>query len=391
MHDASPATRLSLRMTTRSSPQESNLPSVGGGQPFVVPSTLPIHRKSHCGSGALLRYLAALCILFSGTPHAHAFQSIDPAAGSISGLVLDTQGALIPGAHIQLSHPDGTTTQTLSSSDGHFTFSHVPPGAFTLSVNLQGFLASSSSIVLLPGQSLEVQPIVLKIAPAYIELQVLPDAPYTSQQQLQLEETQRLFGLFPNFFVSYHWNAPPLTPAQKFHLAWKNAEDPGNLLLVGTTAGVQQAANSFNGYGQGAAGYGKRYGADLGNLAVGTFMGGAVLPSLFHQDPRYFYKGTGSIRSRFVYAISSAIICRGDNGHRQPNVSGVLGDLSAGAISNLYYPASNRHGAQLTFETGLLGVAGDALNGIFQEFVLRRLTPSVKHQPSTPQPPQQTP
>jgi hypothetical protein len=369
-------------MTTRSSPQESNLPSVGGGQPFVVPSTLPIQRKSHCGSGARLRCLAALCILFSATPHARALQSTEPTPGSISGLVVDAQGALISGAHIQLTRPDGTSAQqTLSSTDGHFIFSQVAPGAFTLSVSLQGFIAASFSSVLLPGQTLEVPPIALKIAAAYFELQVVPDTSYTSEQELQLEETQRLLGVFPNFFVSYHWNAPPLTAAQKFRLAWKNTEDPGNLLLVGTTAGIQQAANAFSGYGQGAAGYGKRFGADLGNLAVGTYMGGAVLPSLFHQDPRYFYKGTGSIHSRFIYAISRAIICRGDNGHSQPNLSGVLGDLSAGAISNLYYPASDRHGAQLTLENGLLAIGGDALNGIFQEFVLRRLTPGARHHP----------
>jgi Carboxypeptidase regulatory-like domain len=350
-----------------------------------VPSTLPIQRKSHCGSGALLRYLAALCILFTATPHARALQSTEPTAptpGSISGQVVDAQGALISGAHIQLTRPDVTSAQqTLSSSDGHFIFSQVAPGAFTLSVSLPGFVAASFSSVLLPGQTLEVQPIALKIAAAYFELQVVPDAPYTSEQELQLEETQRLLGVFPNFFVSYHWNAPPLTAAQKFRLAWKNTEDPGNLLLVGTTAGIQQAADAFSGYGEGAAGYGKRFGADLGNLAVGTYMGGAILPSLFHQDPRYFYKGTGSIHSRFIYAISRAIICRGDNGHSQPNLSGVLGDLSAGAISNLYYPASDRHGAQLTLENGLLAIGGDALNGIFQEFVLRRLTPGARHHP----------
>lgn len=341
-----------------------------------MPSTLPIHRTSHCGSGALLRCLAALCILFFALSQARAWQSTPPstAPGTISGLVVDAQGALIAGAHLRLSPAAGAPAQqTLSSSDGHFLFTQVPPGAFTLSASLPGFVAASSQGVLLPGQTLEVQPIALKIA-AYFQLQVVPDAPYTSEQELQLEETQRLLGLFPNFFVSYHWNAPPLTPAQKFRLAWKNSEDPGNLLLVGTTAGVQQAANAFSGYGQGAAGYGKRYGADLANLAVGTFLGGAVLPSLFHQDPRYFYKGTGTTRSRFLYALSSAVICRGDNGHRQPNVSGMLGDLSAGAISNLYYPASNRHGAQLTFENGLLGIGGDALNGIFQEFVFRHFT-----------------
>ena len=109
-------------------------------------------------------------------------------------------------------------------------------------------------------------------------------------------------------------------------------------------------------------------------------MGGAVLPSLFHQDPRYFYKGTGTTRQRLVYALSRAVISRGDNGNWQPNYSGVLGDLSAGAISNLYYAPSDRQGARLTIINGFLGVAGDAMNGVFQEFFLRKVTPKAKQQ-----------
>lgn len=343
-----------------------------------MPSTLPILPKSIRGSVALLRCRATLCLLLLALPAAPA-QSPQPAPATLTGTIVDTQSALIPGAHLQLSQPTSTTPQqTLSASDGRFSFDHVSPGAFTLSITLQGFLPTSTTGTLLPGQTLDLPPIALKITPAFVHLDVTPDDPYTSDQELQLEETQRLLGLFPNFFVSYQWNAPPLTPKQKFHLAWKNAADPGNLFLVGTTAGIQQASDAFNGYGQGAAGYGKRYGADLGNLVIGTFMGGAVLPSLFHQDPRYFYKGTGTFKTRFVYAISRAVVTRGDNGHSQPNYSGILGDLSAGAISNLYYAPSDRNGAGLTFTNGLLGIAGDAMNGVFQEFVLPHLTKSKR-------------
>ena len=359
-----------------------------------MPNPLPIPRNTIRGSVALLRCLAALCLLLHALPPALAAITPAPDANpsSISGTIVDTQGALIPGARIQLSFPNTPDTQqTLSTADGRFLFDHVPPGAFTLSISLRGFLTTSSTGNLQPGQRLELQPIALKIAPALVQLQVLPDAPYTSEQQLHVEEAQRLLGVIPNFFVSYQWNAPPLTSGQKFRLAWKNAADPGNLALVGTVAGFQQAANTFSGYGQGAAGYGRRYGADLGNLVAGTYMGGAVFPSLFHQDPRYFYKGTGTVRARFFYAISRILICRGDNGHTQPNFSGVLGDLSAGAISNLYYPASDRHGAGLTFANGLLAIGGDALNGVFQEFFLRSVTPSAKHQRSSSSPSQQTP
>ena len=103
-------------------------------------------------------------------------------------------------------------------------------------------------------------------------------------------------------------------------------------------------------------------------------MGWAVLPSLFHQDPRYFYKGTGTRTSRLLYALSRSVITRGDNGHDQPNFSGILGDLSAGAISNIYYPASDREGAELFLENGFLGIAGDAMNDIVQEFLFNHVT-----------------
>ena len=143
-------------------------------------------------------------------------------------------------------------------------------------------------------------------------------------------------------------------------------------------AGVQQATDSFPGYSQGWEGYGRRYGADLGNLVSGTFVGGAILPSLFRQDPRYFYKGAGSAPSRFWYAVSRIAVTRGDNGRPQPNYSTVLGDLSAGAISNLYYAREDRTGAKVTLANGLLGIAGDAMNNVFQEFVLKKLTTNHK-------------
>ena len=300
----------------------------------------------------------------------------DRTLGSISGIIKESRGALLAGAHVKLSYADGAPDrETISSGDGRYAFRNIPSGIFTVTVTLDGFDPASVAGSLHPGQSQELPPFVLNLATVYFEVEAVDPPSEAAEEQLRLEEKQRLIGIVPNFFVSYNWNAPPLSSKQKFRLAWKNASDPGNLLLVGTVAGVQQATDAFSGYGQGAQGYGKRYGADLGNLVVGTIVGGAVLPSLFHQDPRYFYKGTGSIRSRALYALSSAFICRGDNGRRQPAWAGVLGDLSAGAISNIYYPASDRHGAALTIENGFLGVAGDALNNIFQEFFLRKLTP----------------
>jgi hypothetical protein len=99
---------------------------------------------------------------------------------------------------------------------------------------------------------------------------------------------------------------------------------------------------------------------------------------VLHQDPRYFYKGTGRIASRALYAIASVVICKGDNGRWQPNYSNVLGDLAAAGISNLYYPASDRDGAELTIRNSLIGTAGGAVGNLFQEFLIKRISRGVE-------------
>jgi len=206
-------------------------------------------------------------------------------------------------------------------------------------------------------------------------VQVFASQEELAEAEIKVEEHQRIAGFIPNFYVSYDWKAAPLTAKQKYELAWKNVIDPANSAINLGIAGIQQANDSIDGYGQGAAGYGKRYGADEANLFVGTMLGGAVFPTLFHQDPRYFYKGTGSVMSRALYALSTAVIARGDNGKWQPAYAGILGDLSAGAAANLYYPPANRSGAALTFENGLIDVGYDALGNLVQEFVFKHLTP----------------
>jgi hypothetical protein len=154
--------------------------------------------------------------------------------------------------------------------------------------------------------------------------------------------------------------------------------DPVSFVLIGVIAGIQQSQDQFSGYGQGAAGYGKRYGASYANLVSGTFIGSAILPSLLKQDPRYFYKGTGSKRSRILYAIATSVICKGDNGRWQPNYSSIGGNLAAGAISNLYYPEKDRDGVGLTFEGGAIGIGATAGANLIEEFLIRKLTPNVQ-------------
>jgi len=160
--------------------------------------------------------------------------------------------------------------------------------------------------------------------------------------------------------------------------------DPVSFGVTGVIAGIQQSQNYFSGYGQGAQGYGKRYGASYADFVAGTYIGGAILPSLLKQDPRYFYKGSGSKRSRILYALANSVICKGDNGHWQADYSAILGSLAAGGISNLYYPADSR-GAELTFENTLIGIGESAGVNLLQEFVIRKLTRNVPNQaPANP-------
>lgn len=292
---------------------------------------------------------------------------------SLAGRVTTADGQPLPGSAVELTGPILSPRQAETDTDGRFVLAGLTPGTFTVTVSHDGFTPVSGSVRLAPEANTASATFALR--PSVTDsVDVSASGKDVAQAQVHLAEQQRVAGILPNFYVSYIWHATPLTSGQKFGLAFRSAADPGNLLLVGTVAGVQQAANAFPGYGQGWKGYGRRYGADLGNLVSGTFMGSAVLPSLFHQDPRYFYKGSGTTSSRFWYAVSRTIVTRGDNGHPQPNYSTILGDISAGAISNLYYAPEDRRNAKVTLTNGLLGIAGDAMNNVFQEFVLKNLT-----------------
>jgi hypothetical protein len=298
-------------------------------------------------------------------------------AGRISGRIVDPSGVAIAGASVALVPGHGGELKRLTGQDGQFEFADVPAGDFRLTVASAGFEAKLYSGVLHGGESLAVPPMGLTISEVVTEVHVAPVNVEVAQQQIKAEEQQRALGFVPNFFVSYVQNAEPLSRKQKFELAWKSTIDPVNFALTGAIAGVEQAQNDFSGYGQGTEGYAKRYGATFANGAINTFLGSAVFPSLLKQDPRYFYKGTGSKRSRILYAVVNAVICKGDNGRWQPNYSGIMGGLAAGGISNTYYPAKDRNGLGLTFENTLIGIGTTAATNILQEFLIKRLTPSA--------------
>jgi hypothetical protein len=301
----------------------------------------------------------------------------DQQPGTISGTVVDPSGAVIVGARVKLTRDNPSLTQeTLSGDNGQFSFANLAPGPFQLTISSARFATHTSSGSLQPGQTYIVPPVAMAVA-ANVEVQVGVSPEEVAEEQIKIQEKQRVLGFIPNFYVSYIPNAVPLTPKQKFKLAWKTTIDPITILLVGAVAGVEQAQNHFRGYGQGAEGYGKRFGAGYADTVTATFIGGAILPSILKQDPRYFYKGTGSNRSRTLYAIANAVICKGDNGRWQPNYSNVMGNLAAGGISNLYYPADDRNGAGLTFENAAIGIGATAIANLFQEFVVRKFTPKL--------------
>jgi hypothetical protein len=311
-----------------------------------------------------------------------AGQSLDPALGSISGTIVDQTGTFVISAHIKLVREGHSGEQEVASGeDGQFSFKGIPAGAFQLIVSAPGFSSQQLPGTLAAGESLQLPTLMLKIAAATTEVQVRVTNYELAEEEIKVEETQRVLGVIPNFYVTYKHDALPLSPKQKLELAWKSNVDPVTFAASGAFAGVEQATNQFSGYGQGASGYAKRFGASYGGAFIGNMLGGALLPSLLKQDPRYFYKGTGSTRSRIFYALANSVICKGDNGRWQPNYSGIAGSLAAGGFSNLYYPPGDRNGVGLTFENTLIGIGGAAIGNIFQEFVVRKLTPHAQGKP----------
>lgn len=169
-----------------------------------------------------------------------------------------------------------------------------------------------------------------------------------AQQELQEQEHQRILGIMPTFNMTNKKDAAPLTPGQKFQLFFRGTTDPWVFFLSGIDAGISQAEGDYKGYGEGASGYGKRFAASYADTFDGNLWGNAILPSLLHEDPRYFRKGTGSFKSRAFYAARAAVWCHRDDGTTGPNYANVLGNVIGGAISNLYYPEADR-GLGLTF------------------------------------------
>ncbi|MCU1296463.1 MAG: hypothetical protein JWO91_741 [Acidobacteriaceae bacterium] len=232
----------------------------------------------------------------------------------------------------------------------HFVLILVLVFSFTLSCSLASF-----------GQ--EPKPVASPNTPP-------PGPAQKSEQEKEIEkkeQSQRILGVVPQFGVTSRHDAPPLTPGGKFHLFTKAAFDPVEFGLVGLQAGISQAENEFPSYGPGAEGYAKRYGAAFADEVSSGFWSNFFYATLLMEDPRYFRSGSGTIKRRIGYAVEQEFVCHTDKGGRSFNFSNVLGAFTSGAISNVYYPQSDR-GASLTLSRSAIALMYGSLGGLVDEF-----------------------
>ncbi len=298
-----------------------------------------------------------------------------PRSATIIGTVTDVNGDVIPSATVVLKEVEGNDPRTsLTTATGMFEFHDVTPGiTYQLSVSAKDYENwISTPIILNPDQFKIVTGIQMRIAPFRITVDVHYDPVEVATEQFKAEEKQRVFGIIPNFYVSYEQDPAPLTTGMKFKLALKVSTDPVTAAGVFLVASAKQAGNTPD-YGQGWGAYGKRFGAVAADGFSDIMIGGAILPSLLHQDPRYFYQGTGTTGSRMRHAVFSTFVARTDKGESQPNYSSLGGVLASSSLANLYYPKSNR-GAGLVFGNFAIGIAERIGANLAQEFLIGKFT-----------------
>jgi len=330
-------------------------------------------------------FIFALILCLSGVTRCKAQEQMAvlpdaprPQPGIIVGTVIDVNGNTVPGADVVLQGPTLKSPRRVVSSDtGFFEFNDLDPETYRVNISVEGLASwTSPDVTLQPGQYIILSVGKLRVATAVTKVTVGYSPEEIATEQVRIAEHQRIFGFIPNFYVSYDQDAVPLTTKLKFQLAIKVASDPVTFLGVGIVAGAWQAGHHPD-YPEGAKGYAERYGAAYADGFTDIMIAGAILPSLLHQDPRYFYQGTGTNKSRALHAVTSAFVCKGDNGKLQPNYSTIGGDLASAALSNAYYPASNR-GVGLFWGNFLIGTGQRAAANLAQEFIFRRLTPKAR-------------
>ena len=298
--------------------------------------------------------------------------------GIIMGTITDVGDTPVPGASVALQGRDSSDLRLVTTDEnGYFEIRDVEPGRpYQVNIRAAGFSEWDSPIVTLGSGQSEVLDAKLRIEALKTAVTVTPESSdEIATEQVKAQERQRGFLIIPNFYAVYASNPAPMNARLKWHLALKVSRDPFTFAGVGIVAGIGQATDHPD-YAQGASGYGKRFATNYANSLTDIMFTGAILPSLLHQDPRYFYKGTGTIKARVANVVYSLIVARGDSGQSQPNYSELGGDLISAAISNLYYPRANR-GAGLVLQGFATHTAIHLAVRMLDEFVFRPAKGSV--------------
>jgi hypothetical protein len=188
------------------------------------------------------------------------------------------------------------------------------------------------------------------------------DIPDAGQADARGQEGKRMFGVLPNYATVEHpAEIEPISAGQKFKMMSMNTFDPYVYPFIGFEAMLNDT------YGSGGSAYVKQYLTSLTDNTTGNFLTTGLLPSILHQDPRYFQRGSGRFLGRVAYAASRSVITRGDSGHAQFNFSEIGGNAIAAGISNLYYPQNDRRLTDTLSRWGLQ-VMWDTFSSELKEF-----------------------
>jgi len=204
--------------------------------------------------------------------------------------------------------------------------------------------------------------VLLAVIPNHSLAQTTATAPNAAQA-----EDNRIFWIIPNYRTSPSLHPyEPLIPKEKFKIGTQDAFDRGTVALGVFFAGESQLTHSTPAFGQGVQGYARYLGTSYADFAIGNMMTEAIYPVMLHQDPRYFRHGAGTVRSRLKSAAGQILWTRADSGHLQFNFSEILGNATAVAISNAYYP-DNRTATNAVSKLGLQ-LGADMVANVLKEF-----------------------